>query len=160
MLLDWLVIQDIQKKVIVPSGSAMSATNMSQESRAIHMIEIVVTDTARGEVARLEITEDPDSQPHPELCGYMVKVIVDRGDTVGMHQRYINNWPKNAFNTVGLLKAAINELTNEDLAREESDDDNSREAQSDGADQRQALVPRSLAGKFDSVMRALQARER
>lgn len=126
------------------------------------MINITITDSVRGEVARLEIAEDPDSPPHLELCGYTVKVIVDRGDTVGMHQRYISNWPKNAFNTVGLLKAAINELTNEDLAREEDDDSNSGgdaiQAASDReGGQRETNLPAALAGRFDRVMRALQA---
>lgn len=119
------------------------------------MITVSITDSDRGRVAILEIDEDPGTVDNPELGGYIVKMQVDRGDSIGIHRAYVSDWPKNAVNSIGLLKAALNQFDEDDLTYEVQDDgDGDADKQSSTDGERQALVSPFVAGE---LYRALQA---
>jgi hypothetical protein len=46
---------------------------------------------------------------------YVVEIIVERGDSIGIHNRVIHSFPRSEYNVLGLLKQALETLSEEEF---------------------------------------------
>lgn len=78
------------------------------------MIEVVIRHKESGaELARIDI--ENLSGVGTETADYSVRFGVEKGDSVGIHQRGIFNFPRTRYNVLALLLQALNTLRPEDL---------------------------------------------
>jgi len=86
-----------------------------------------------------------------ELGDYSVVVVVERGnDVVSVLRRPLDHFPRNAVNSIGLLKAALNLFTPEQLGMEDGYvDDYEANLTFEGA-------PANMDGGLGRIVRALQ----
>lgn len=102
-------------------------------------------------LARLTITKLVGSESD-EVADYMVKLVVDRGDDiVGVHRRVLESWPRNALNSMAMLKAALNLFDGKDLGLED-DYGNSNTGSSDMEREERRALP-ALPPEEESELR-------
>lgn len=90
-----------------------------EEERVILLIKI----THDGErVGQLRIFREGEDLSE-EIADYTVEMTVERGnDVVSVHRRTLVDFPRNAINSIGLLKAALNLFDSEQLGLEDDFD--------------------------------------
>lgn len=76
------------------------------------MIEVIVRLNGREELARIRIT---NLSGLAELAEYAVEFAVHRGQAIGLHRRRVEGFPRLQYNVLGLLRLALNTLTEEEM---------------------------------------------
>lgn len=107
------------------------------------MIEVIINKNGE-QIGYIEIANLTSLGPTGD---YAVKYAVERGSAVGVHTRWINNFPRKKYNVFALVLQALNTLTEKELELERDFD----------PDQAEAPVSSDVARRFDRAVRSIQA---
>jgi hypothetical protein len=77
------------------------------------MIEVTVRHEGELDLAVMRITRVEDRGNG--LADYVVEIVVERGQAIGIHNRVIHSFPRQRYNVLGLLKLALETLTEEEM---------------------------------------------
>jgi hypothetical protein len=79
-----------------------------------------------------------------ELVTAEATITVDRGNSVGIYHKHVYDWPVKSMNYVGLLKAVLAQLDEDQIAIEEDDDRSASSATEAGSPAVAGGRPRAL----------------
>lgn len=95
-------------------------------------------------LAKIEIRNE--SKLTTELADYSVKYAVERGSAVGLHNRWINSFPRKQYNVLALVRQALLTLEAKELKLERDFDPD------------EATVSTDMARRLGGALREIQAR--